>query len=222
MSLAGTTGVFVGMGDIVGGVLFGLLGSRIERRIGRSSIIAFGLVCGLAAYWAALSNLPSASLAARSSAAPLLGDGHSRQWIVLLGGFLLGIADAAYQTQLPALVKALYPNESAAAFAIVKFCSSASSTLTLFLAVYINLPIVVALLAIVGLLALAGFIGAERLLLLQPPAASQGCRCAGCEEAERLLSGGASVLCAQSDDESVCCDCECCLEEYRIRSPSHM
>ena len=48
----------VGLGEIIGGLAFGIFGSYLNRFIGRSPRVVLGFVCHIGAFAIALINLP--------------------------------------------------------------------------------------------------------------------------------------------------------------------
>lgn len=63
----GLAGIAIGLGEILGGSLFGLLGAKVGRRLGRDAIFALGYLATLAALALTLLNLPpDAPLASRT------------------------------------------------------------------------------------------------------------------------------------------------------------
>ena len=50
--------IVVGLGEIIGGLAFGIFGTYLNRFIGRSPRVVLGFVCHIAAFVIALINLP--------------------------------------------------------------------------------------------------------------------------------------------------------------------
>ena len=56
-SLNGMHGIFVGLGEIIGGLGFGILGHVMVKR-GRDPVVILGFVCNVVAFFLAFLNLP--------------------------------------------------------------------------------------------------------------------------------------------------------------------
>lgn len=115
--LVGMSGICIGIGEVTGGVLFGLLGS--SKRFGRDLIVIMGFVLHIVSFGLIFINLPNS--------APF-GDTHEVSFFnpplvsVALGcSLLLGFGDACFNTQIYSMLGGVFAKNSAAAFAIFKF-----------------------------------------------------------------------------------------------------
>jgi MFS-type transporter involved in bile tolerance (Atg22 family) len=57
--LVGLSGIFIGVGEVFGGVVFGLLGKRISTKIGRDPIVILGFIVHIVAFFLIFLNLPN-------------------------------------------------------------------------------------------------------------------------------------------------------------------
>lgn len=57
--LVGLSGIFIGIGEVSGGVAFGLLGARTSNKIGRDPIVILGFVIHIIAFFLIFLNLPN-------------------------------------------------------------------------------------------------------------------------------------------------------------------
>lgn len=117
--LVGLSGICIGIGEVSGGVLFGLLGAKTNQRFGRDMIVGMGFVLHAIAFLLIFLNLPNA--------APF-GDTHDTAFlqpplasVALLCSLLLGFGDACFNTQIYSMLGGVFAKKSAAAFALFKF-----------------------------------------------------------------------------------------------------
>jgi hypothetical protein len=57
--LVGLSGIFIGVGEVSGGVAFGLLGSKITTKLGRDPIVILGFIVHVLAFFLIFLNLPN-------------------------------------------------------------------------------------------------------------------------------------------------------------------
>ncbi|EDO32720.1 predicted protein [Nematostella vectensis] len=96
-TLIGLTGMFIGVGEIIGGLTFGIFGKRTNR-FGRDPIVLFGLFIHWVAFILIFLNIPSDAPTGGTMKVAYL---HApNQYVVLLCGFLLGLGDSSYNTQV--------------------------------------------------------------------------------------------------------------------------
>nr|XP_040046299.1 LOW QUALITY PROTEIN: UNC93-like protein MFSD11 [Gasterosteus aculeatus aculeatus] len=149
--LIGISGIVVGIGEIVGGGLFGLLCTN--NRFRRTSVVFLGMVVHFVAVYLIFLNIPDDAPVVFSTATqskPFLTPSVS---IALLCSFLLGLGDSCFNTQLYSILGSVYAEHSAPAFAIFKFIQSVFAAVAFFYGGY--LPLKWQLLAMVAL----GFAG---------------------------------------------------------------
>jgi MFS family permease len=116
--LVGLSGIFIGIGEVLGGVTFGLLGTKTTR-FGRDPIFILGFVLHVICFFLIFLNLPNLAN---------FGDTHDVSVfnppianVALLCAFLLGFGDACFNTQIYSILGGNFAKNSAAAFSIFKF-----------------------------------------------------------------------------------------------------
>lgn len=117
--LIGISGIVVGIGEIVGGGLFGLLCKNSRFR--RTSVVFLGMVVHFIASYLIFLNIPDDApivLESTTHKNPFLSPTAS---IALLCSFLLGLGDSCFNTQLYSILGYVYAEQSTPAFAIFKF-----------------------------------------------------------------------------------------------------
>lgn len=98
----GLSGVFIGIGEIVGGSIFGLLGAKCSKSLGRDTIFVLGYLVVMVASGLIFVNLPAdAPLVDRSVQAAII---EPKIWIALLSSGLIGFGDACFNTQIYSLL----------------------------------------------------------------------------------------------------------------------
>ncbi|KAM7387051.1 hypothetical protein PAMA_009595 [Pampus argenteus] len=117
--LIGISGIVVGIGEIVGGGLFGLLCKN--NRFRRTSVVFLGMVVHFVAFYLIFLNIPDDApvvFTTTTQKNPFLTPSVS---IALLCSFLLGLGDSCFNTQLYSILGRVYTEHSTPAFAIFKF-----------------------------------------------------------------------------------------------------
>ena len=115
----GLNGVFIGVGEVLGGVAFGLLGTRTTTRWGRDPIVIAGGVLHMAAYFLIYLNLPNAAPFGNTDALSYIQPPSA---LVAMGcSFLLGLGDACFNTQCYSMLGGVFKSQPAEAFSIFKF-----------------------------------------------------------------------------------------------------
>ncbi|XP_030750879.1 UNC93-like protein MFSD11 [Sitophilus oryzae] len=133
--LIGVSGIFIGLGEVLGGAAFGILGNRTIRW-GRDPIVIAGFVIHVASFFIIFLNLPiDAPFGATTTSAFIT----SNAYLAILCSFLLGLGDACYNTQIYSVLGGVYASDSAAAFAIFKFTQSVAAAISFAYASYLNL-----------------------------------------------------------------------------------
>ncbi|XP_035262166.1 UNC93-like protein MFSD11 isoform X4 [Anguilla anguilla] len=121
-SLIGLSGILVGIGEIVGGGLFGLMCKH--NRFRRTSVVILGMVAHFIAFYLIFLSIPNdASVVVKTSTQhePYLVPSVP---IALLCSFLLGLGDSCFNAQLYSLLGCVFAEKSAAAFNIFKLIQS--------------------------------------------------------------------------------------------------
>lgn len=99
----GLSGVFIGIGEIIGGSVFGLMGSRITSKgLNRDSIFVLGYLVTMSALSLIFINLPpDSSLVQQTHMETII---KPRIWIAMLSSSLIGFGDACFNTQIYSLL----------------------------------------------------------------------------------------------------------------------
>lgn len=160
-SLIGISGIFVGIGEILGGGVFGMLNKC--NRFGRNPVVLLGLITHFVAFYLIFLNIardapiaPEAGTDLQAFIAPSVG-------VALLCSFLLGLGDSCFNTQLLSIIGFMYRDDSAPAFAVFKFIQSIMAALAFFYSNYLLLHWQLLILVAVGFLGSVTFFMAEGL-----------------------------------------------------------
>lgn len=127
VGLVGLTGLCVGVGEIAGGVLLGIFGSKSDGRARKytlhpDTIIIIGVICNFLGLFLTFINLPWDAPFGDTYCSAIIGE--PSEIIALFVALLLGFADACFITQLMSFLSKHYEHDSAAAFALFKFIQS--------------------------------------------------------------------------------------------------
>uniref|UniRef100_A0A8C2E8X5 UNC93-like protein MFSD11 n=1 Tax=Cyprinus carpio TaxID=7962 RepID=A0A8C2E8X5_CYPCA len=159
--LIGISGIVVGIGEIVGGGLFGLV--LKNNRFRRTSVVFLGMVVHFVAFYLIFLNIPDdAPVAFQTSSQhkPYLVPSLS---IALLCSFLLGLGDSCFNTQLYSILGRVFAEQSAPAFAIFKFIQSMFAAVAFFYSGYILLTWQLLVMVIMGFTGTLCFFMVERM-----------------------------------------------------------
>ncbi|KAK3512094.1 hypothetical protein QTP70_030353 [Hemibagrus guttatus] len=161
-ALMGISGIVVGIGEIVGGGLFGLVLKNNYFR--RTSVVFLGMVVHFVAFYLIFLNIPNdAPLVFDSSSQlnPYLSPSVS---IAFLCSFLLGLGDSCFNTQLYSILGCVYTEQSISAFAIFKFVQSVFAAVAFFYSGYLLLSWQLLIMVIMGFMGTLCFFIMERML----------------------------------------------------------
>ncbi|XP_035511234.1 UNC93-like protein MFSD11 [Morone saxatilis] len=159
--LIGMSGIVVGIGEIVGGGLFGLLCKN--NRFRRTSVVFLGMVVHFVAFYLIFLNLPDDAPVVFNTTTqkkPYLTPSVS---IALLCSFLLGLGDSCFNTQLYSILGRVYAEQSTPAFAIFKFIQSVFAAVAFFYSGYLLLMWQLLLMIILGFTGTLCFFVVERM-----------------------------------------------------------
>ncbi|XP_065752972.1 UNC93-like protein MFSD11 isoform X2 [Phocoena phocoena] len=136
-SLIGLSGIFIGIGEILGGSLFGLLSKN--NRFGRNPVVLLGILVHFIAFYLIFLNMPG-----DAPIAPVEGTDSSAyikpsKEVAILCSLLLGLGDSCFNTQLLSVLGFLYSEDSAPAFAVFKFVQSICAAVAFFYSNYLLL-----------------------------------------------------------------------------------
>ena len=159
-SLIGLTGMSIGAGEIIGGLLFSILGEQTNK-FGRDPIIILGFILHMIAYFLSFMNFPD-DCPANPTHGPIYLEDSSPP-VALAGAFMLGLGDACFNTQLYSILGFLYnsADSSPPAFAVFKFMQSLAAAIAFFYA-GILLRYQLYILAFMNLLGTVAFLLASR------------------------------------------------------------
>ncbi|CAH1389670.1 unnamed protein product [Nezara viridula] len=115
--LVGLSGILIGIGEIAGGLLFGLLSSKTAK-FGRDPIVLLGFIVHIATYFCIFLNLPDSSPLQDTTDNAII---RSNGYLAIACSFLLGFGDSCFNTQIYAAIGTIFSDESAPAFAVFKF-----------------------------------------------------------------------------------------------------
>uniref|UniRef100_A0A8C8MCR2 UNC93-like protein MFSD11 n=1 Tax=Oncorhynchus tshawytscha TaxID=74940 RepID=A0A8C8MCR2_ONCTS len=148
-SLIGLSGIFIGLGEILGGGVFGMLNKC--NRFGRNPVVLLGLITHFVAFYLIFLNIASDAPIAPEEGTHLQAyiTPGTHVELALLCSFLLGLGDSCFNTQL------------APAFAVFKFVQSITAALAFFYSNYLLLHWQLLIMVVVGFLGTLSFFVAE-------------------------------------------------------------
>ncbi|KAK0098077.1 hypothetical protein PV326_011376 [Microctonus aethiopoides] len=165
-SLVGLSGICIGVGEVVGGAIFGMLASRASI-LGRCTgwpVVVIGFFVTLFAYINILLNLPNNSPFSETTD---IGFINPSPVLAMIGSLALGFGDACFNTQIYSLLGVIYANESAPAFALFKFCQSVAAAISFVYSSYVGLHVQLSILLVSMVLGSVAFCYIERGHLLR-------------------------------------------------------
>lgn len=124
--IMGLAGICIGVGEVFGGSLFGILASKTTR-FGRDPIVIAGYVIHMVAFLLIFFNLPDN--APFNDTDDISFFDPPRTWIALLCAFLLGLGDACFNTQIYSMLGGVFVKNSVGAFALFKFTQVSNTIL---------------------------------------------------------------------------------------------
>uniref|UniRef100_A0A8V1ALV7 UNC93-like protein MFSD11 n=1 Tax=Gallus gallus TaxID=9031 RepID=A0A8V1ALV7_CHICK len=133
-SLIGLSGIFIGVGEILGGGIFGLLSKK--SRFGRNPIVMLGIAVHFIAFYLIFVNMPSNAPVAPMEGTDDIAYMIPSKEVAIFCSFLLGLGDSCFNTQLLSILGFLYSEDSAPAFAIFKFVQSICAAVAYFYSNY--------------------------------------------------------------------------------------
>nr|XP_057905607.1 UNC93-like protein MFSD11 [Doryrhamphus excisus] len=160
-SLIGISGICIGLGEILGGGVFGMLDKC--NRFGRNPVVLLGLVTHYVAFYLIFLNIANDAPLAPEEGTHLRAFMEPSVGVALLCSFLLGVGDSCFNTQLLSIIGFTFRDNSAPAFAIFKFIQSILAALAFFYSNFLLLHWQLLILVLVGLLGTLTFFTAERL-----------------------------------------------------------
>uniref|UniRef100_A0A8C0EQA1 UNC93-like protein MFSD11 n=1 Tax=Bubo bubo TaxID=30461 RepID=A0A8C0EQA1_BUBBB len=147
-SLIGLSGIFTGVGEILGGGLFGLLSKN--NRFGRNPVVMLGIIVHFIAFYLIFFNMPNDAPIAPMEGTDDVAYMIPSKEVAIFCSFLLGLGDSCFNTQLLSILGFLYSEDSAPAFAIFKFVQSICAAVAYFYSNYFLLQWQLLIMVVVG------------------------------------------------------------------------
>ncbi|XP_054615679.1 UNC93-like protein MFSD11 [Dunckerocampus dactyliophorus] len=160
-SLIGISGICIGLGEILGGGVFGMLDKC--NQFGRNPVVLLGLITHYVAFYLIFLNIANDAPLAPEAGTDLRAFMEPSVGVALLCSFLLGVGDSCFNTQLLSIIGFTFRDNSAPAFAIFKFIQSILAALAFFYSNFLLLHWQLLILVVVGFLGTLTFFTAERL-----------------------------------------------------------
>ncbi|XP_034448542.1 UNC93-like protein MFSD11 [Hippoglossus hippoglossus] len=158
-SLIGISGIFIGIGEILGGGVFGMLNK--SNRFGRNPVVLLGLITHFVAFYLIFLNIASDAPLAPEEGTDLQAYITPSVAVAMLCSFLLGLGDSCFNTQLLSIVGVMFRDNSAPAFAVFKFIQSIMAALAFFYSNYLLLHWQLLILVLSGFVGSMSFFVAE-------------------------------------------------------------
>ncbi|XP_019853557.1 PREDICTED: UNC93-like protein MFSD11 [Amphimedon queenslandica] len=150
---------FIGLGEIIGGGLFGVFGSYTNR-FGRDPILLLGLICHMVCFLLTFYFFSEDSIAGDVKSSDSYGalgvyGLMSNIYVALGGAFLLGLGDACFNTQIYSIIGVIYSSDedSAPAMALYKFFQSITAFVSFLTSTLLKLQwqlLILVVLAVLG------------------------------------------------------------------------
>ncbi|XP_058417698.1 UNC93-like protein MFSD11 isoform X3 [Diceros bicornis minor] len=158
-SLIGLSGIFIGIGEILGGSLFGLLSKN--NRFGRNPVVLLGILVHFTAFYLIFLNMPGDAPIAPVEGTDSSAYIKSSKEVAIFCSFLLGLGDSCFNTQLLSILGFLYSEDSAPAFAVFKFVQSICAAVAFFYSNYLLLHWQLLVMVIFGFFGTVSFFTVE-------------------------------------------------------------
>ncbi|NXH22422.1 MFS11 protein, partial [Bucco capensis] len=158
-SLIGLSGIFIGVGEILGGGIFGLLSK--SNLFGRNPVVMLGIIVHFIAFYLIFFNMPNDAPIAPMAGTDDVAYMIPSKEVAIFCSFLLGLGDSCFNTQLLSILGFLYSEDSAPAFAIFKFVQSICAAVAYFYSNYFLLQWQLLILVVVGFFGTIAFFTVE-------------------------------------------------------------
>ncbi|XP_052831766.1 UNC93-like protein MFSD11 isoform X2 [Octopus bimaculoides] len=116
-ALIGLSGMFIGVGEILGGSTLAILG-KLTQHYDKAPFIFMGYLSHITACYLAFLNLPFDSAQGESNSPTYIPSSIA---VALVCSFLLGFTDSIFNTQVLAIVGTMFIEDAVAAFSLCKF-----------------------------------------------------------------------------------------------------
>lgn len=160
-SLIGISGIFIGIGEILGGGVFGMLNKC--NRFGRNPVVLLGLITHYVAFYLIFLNIASDAPIAPEEGTDLQAFITPSVAVAMLCSFLLGLGDSCFNTQLLSIIGFVFREDSAPAFAAFKFIQSITAAVAFAYSNYLLLHWQLLVLVVFGFLGSVTFFMADAL-----------------------------------------------------------
>uniref|UniRef100_A0A8C1SBX5 UNC93-like protein MFSD11 n=1 Tax=Cyprinus carpio TaxID=7962 RepID=A0A8C1SBX5_CYPCA len=157
--LIGLSGILIGVGEILGGGVFGILDKC--NRFGRNPVVFLGLVTHIVAFYLIFLNIASDAPVAPEEGTQMQAFIQPSVTVALICSFLLGLGDSCFNTQLISIVGFLFRDDSASAFAVFKFVQSITAAVAFFYSNYLLLHWQLLIMVLMGFLGTITFFVVE-------------------------------------------------------------
>ncbi|XP_065066006.1 UNC93-like protein MFSD11 [Rhopilema esculentum] len=154
----GLVGMLIGIGEITGGLIFGIFGKRTNK-YGRDPIVLLGFVIHMVTFFLILLNIPDHAPIGQTMDDTHL---HNNIHIISLCAYMLGFGDSCFNTQIYSLLGSMYSEDSASAFALFKFVQSVAAAIAFGYALATPLKWQLLVLVVTGVLGTISFFAVER------------------------------------------------------------
>ncbi|CAL8311674.1 unnamed protein product [Arctogadus glacialis] len=156
--LIGMSGLLIGVGEILGGGVFGILNNN---RLGRNPVVLLGLLIHYLAFYLIFLNIAPDAPQATEEGTDLQAYMTPNVGVALFCSFLLGLGDSCFNTQLLSMIAFLYKEDSAPAFAVFYFIQSIMAAIAFSYSNVLQLPWQLLLLVVTGFMGTLSFFMAE-------------------------------------------------------------
>lgn len=127
-SMLGLAGVFIGIGQVLGGGIF-VFGASIVKDISRTKLLISALTIHILAFFIVIANIPLQANIESTDDFPMIL-GQPRRDLALFTAFLLGLGDALINNVIYSTITTVWSGNSAAAFGLLKCLQSAASAIS--------------------------------------------------------------------------------------------
>ncbi|XP_066138123.1 UNC93-like protein MFSD11 [Euwallacea fornicatus] len=155
--LMGISGIFIGLGEVIAGAAFGILGSKTNKW-GRDPIVILGFILHVVSFFVIFLNIPNN---APFKDTPDQAFITSNAVLAIMCSFLLGFGDACFNTQIFSMLGGVYVEDSVAAFSIFKFTQSVGAAISLTYASYFYLYAQLGILLVFAIMGTVSFVWVE-------------------------------------------------------------
>ncbi|OQV20208.1 UNC93-like protein MFSD11 [Hypsibius exemplaris] len=152
-SLVGLHGLFVAVGQMAGGLVYGLLGG-CQRKYGRDTGILLALLLHMVGFYLAYLVIPERAAFDMTSDHSLV---PPSPYLALTCSFLFGFGDAGWNNPLFAVFGILYPQNPVAAFAIFQAYQSFGNVIAFAYSGAIRIPYQLLIVTVLGIFGAFGF-----------------------------------------------------------------